>query len=261
MLNESFGMVQNASEHGFQIDQMLEFVHWVMAALFVGWSTFFLFTLFRFHQSKHPKADYYGVKSHASTHLEFTVIMVEAVLLLGFAIPIWGKRVNGIKPAENVERIRVVAEQFRWNFHYPGKDGVFGRAKPELISASNPLGLDYSDPAAKDDIVSSNELHLPLNKNVVLDITSKDVVHSFSLEAMRIGQDAIPGSNSPIWFKPIKAGTYELICGQLCGTSHYAMRALVIVDPPDAYEDWQKEMAQLNASAAPSAPAAPQQPK
>lgn len=249
MLNHFLGIVDNASEHGYQIDQMLEFVHWMMLALFVGWSTFFVFALVRFRKSKNPKADYHGVKSHTSTHLEFMVVLMEAVLLLGFAIPIWGKRVNGLKPTQNVERIRVIGEQFRWNFHYSGTDGTFGRQKSELVSASNPLGLDYSDPAAKDDIVSSNELHLPLAKDVVLDITSKDVVHSLSLPSMRIGQDAIPGMNSPIWFKPIKAGTYEIICGQLCGSGHYAMRATMVVDTPEAYADWQKEMHQLNANA------------
>ena len=257
MLTKLLGLVDNASEHGFQIDQMMEFVHWIMAILFIGWGTFFVFTLIRFHRSRNPKADYHGVRSHASSHLEFMVVLAEAVLLLGFAIPIWGKRVNGPRPTENVERIRVVAEQFRWNFHYSGSDGQFGRQAAKFVSASNPLGLDPSDPAGRDDLVSSNELHLPLNKSVVLDITSKDVIHSFSLHAMRIGQDAIPGTTSPIWFRPIKAGTYELVCAQLCGSGHYAMRATVVVDPPGAYADWLKEMQQLKASTAPAAGTAP----
>ena len=253
MLTKLLGLIDNASEHGFQIDQMMEFVHWLMAVLFIGWGTFFVYTLIRFRKSRNPKADYHGVRSHTSSHLEFMVVLAEAVLLLGFAIPIWGKRVNGPRPTENVERIRVVAEQFRWNFHYPGPDGVFGRQKPELVSASNPLGLDPTDPAGKDDIVSSNELHLPLYKNVILDLTSKDVIHSFALHAMRIGQDAIPGTESPIWFRPIKGGNYEVVCAQLCGSGHYAMRASVSVDPPEAYSDWLKEMQQLRASSMPAA--------
>lgn len=248
MWTRLLGIVDNASEHGFQIDEMMNVVHWVMALLFIGWGTFFVFTLIRFRKARNPKADYHGARSHASSHLEFTVVLAEAVLLLGFAIPMWARRANGPPPAQNAERIRVVAEQFRWNFHYPGPDGKFGRQRADLISALNPLGIDPADEAGKDDFVSSNEVHLPLNKDVILDITSKDVIHSFALHPMRIGQDAIPGTSSPVWFRPIKSGEYELVCGQLCGSGHYAMRAAVVVDPPDAYADWLKEMRQLKAA-------------
>jgi len=262
MLNKLLGIVENASEHGHQVDQMLEFVHWIMLTLFVGWSIFFFVTLFRFHKSRRPRADYHGVKSKASTHIEFMVVLVESVFLLGFGIPLWGKRVNGPKPNEEVERVRVVAEQFKWNFHYPGEDGVFGRRKAELVSAANPLGIDYTDPSAKDDIVSVNEIHLPVNRNVILEISSKDVIHSLSLQYMRIGQDATPGLVSPIWFKPIRLGTFEIICGQLCGTSHYAMRGDMVIDTADDFAAWKKEKIELagGGAAAPApvpAPAAP----
>ena len=181
------------------------------------------------------------------------VVLAEAVLLLGFAIPIWGKRVNGPRPTENAERIRVVAEQFLWNFHYSGPDGKFGRQDAKFVSTANPLGLDPADPGGKDDVVSRNELHLPLGKSVILDITSKDVIHSFSLHSMRIGQDAIPGNTSPIWFRPIKAGTYELVCAQLCGSGHYAMRATVVVDTAKDYAEWLKGLEELKGSAVPAA--------
>ncbi len=255
MLNKLLGMPLNASEHGFQVDQMLEFVHWIMLVLFVGWSTFFIFTLIRFHKSRNPKADYHGVKSKASTHIEFMVVLVESVFLLGFGIPLWGKRVNGPKPeGGDVERVRVVAEQYKWNFHYPGADGVIGRRKTELVSASNPVGLDYTDPAAKDDIVTANEMHLPVNKDVILEISSKDVIHSLSLQFMRIGQDATPGLVSPIWFKPVRTGEFEIICGQLCGYGHYLMRGNMVIDSAEDYQAWLKEKA-ANAGA-PAAPAA-----
>jgi cytochrome c oxidase subunit 2 len=247
MLNELGGIYPNASEHGYLIDNMLEFCHWFMLLLFVGWSSFFAFTLIRFHKSRNPKANYTGVKSHFSSHIEFSVVLIEAVLLLGFALPLWGRRVNEF-PKDNAITVKVVAQQFLWNFHYPGRDGVFGRADVNLVSASNPLGLDRTDPAAKDDITTAGELHLPVNRNVILEITSKDVIHSFSLQAMRIGQDAIPGLKAPIWFKPVKVGEYELICGQLCGNGHYSMKASVKVESQQDYDAWLKEMAQLNGS-------------
>ena len=100
LINEFLGQPPNASSHGYQIDHILEFCHWFMAALFVGWSAFFIYVLLRFRKSRHPVADHAGVRSHVSTHLEFSVVMIEAVLLLGFAIPLWAKRVNEFPPGK-----------------------------------------------------------------------------------------------------------------------------------------------------------------
>src|SRR5215475_15901781 len=81
LINEFLGQPPNASEHGYQIDHILEFAHWFMGALFVGWSVFFVFVLIRFRKSRHPKADHHGVRSAISTHLEFSCVLIEAVLL------------------------------------------------------------------------------------------------------------------------------------------------------------------------------------
>jgi len=250
MLNKLLGIVENVTEHGFQMDQMLEFVHWVMAILFVGWSIFFIVSLIRFHKSRNPKADYHGVRSKASTHIELMVVLAESVFLLGFGIPLWGKQVYGPKPEQNAERIRVVAEQYKWNFHYMGEDGVFGRQKIEFITAANPLGIDPSDPNGKDDIISVNEMHVEVDRPVIAEISSKDVIHSFTPPYLRVGQDATPGMVSPVWFKPIKTGSYELVCGQLCGTGHYAMRGVIMIDTHEDYAEWKKEMVQLRSQSA-----------
>src|SRR4030095_2353557 len=120
ILNEWMGLLPNASEHGYLADHMLEFCHWFMLLLFVGWVTFFLFTIVRFHRSRNPRASYHGVKSKASAHLEFTVVLVEAVLLLGFALPLWHQRVAPEQwpDKDRALRVRAVGEQFQWNFHY-----------------------------------------------------------------------------------------------------------------------------------------------
>src|SRR5256885_15523288 len=89
LINEFLGQPPNASSHGYQIDHILEFCHWFMAALFFGWSAFFIFVLIRFRKRRQPTADHAGVRSGISTHLEFSVVLIEAVLLLGFAIPLW----------------------------------------------------------------------------------------------------------------------------------------------------------------------------
>ncbi len=246
-LNKAMGIVPNASEHGYAVDHLLEFCHWFMGALFVGWSLYFLYTIWRFHKSRHPKADYHGVQSKASAHLEFSVVLIEAVLLLGFALPLWGKRVNGEQFPPDTEAIRVhaVAEQFAWNFHYPGADGIFGRQSALLVSASNPLGLDATDTAGKDDLISKNELHLVNGKPAIIEITSKDVIHGLQLQNMRMSQDAIPGSRIPMWFRPVRAGEYEIVCSQLCGAGHYAMRAVMKVETQADFDAWQKEQLSL----------------
>src|ERR1051326_885205 len=199
LINELIGLPPNASEHGFQIDHIIEFAHWFMAALFVGWSAFFVYVLLRFRRSKHPVADHEGVKSAISTHLEFAVVLIEAVMLIGFAIPLWAKRVNSFPDDKDAIIVHAVGQQFNWNFHLPGPDGAFGRRNIELVSNSNPLGLDQSDPAAKDDLVVTGTLHVPKDRAVIVELSSKDVIHNFALPSMRIAQDAIPGSVVTIW--------------------------------------------------------------
>jgi cytochrome c oxidase subunit 2 len=118
------------------------------------------------------------------------------------------------------------------------------------------MGLDPNDPAGKDDLVTVGELHVPVNRPVIVELSSKDVIHDFFLPSMRIGADAIPGSRIPLWFTPIKTGTYEVICAQLCGLGHYSMKGTLVVDTPEEYQSWLKERAEL-AGGAQGAPPAP----
>lgn len=193
-----------ASAHAAEIDHMTAIIHWLMFALFVGWGAFFTYVLFRFRRSKQSKAQYAGVKTHASSYLEVAVAVIEGVLIIGFAVPLWAKRVNAFPPEKDATVVRVVAEQFAWNVHYPGTDGVFGRTDIKLITAANPLGLDRTDPYANDDITTINQLNLPVGKPVVLYLSSKDVIHSFGVTYLRVKQDAIPGERIPLWFTPTK---------------------------------------------------------
>src|SRR3954465_13201454 len=168
LLNELIGLPPNASEHGYQIDHIIEFSHWFMGALFVGWSAFFIYVLLRFRRSKHPVADHEGVKSAISTHLEFAVVLIEAVLLIGFAIPLWAKRVNSFPEDKDAIIVHAIGQQFNWNFHMPGPDGVFGRRDVALVSNNNPLGLDASVSAAKDDITAGVDVDDPKDRPVII---------------------------------------------------------------------------------------------
>ncbi|MEI6870902.1 MAG: hypothetical protein WCL08_01335 [Verrucomicrobiota bacterium] len=241
MLNKWMGIVPNASEHGRSVEHMLEMCHWFMLLLFVCWGTFFLISVYKFNMSRNPRADYHGVRSHASSHAEVAVVLIEAALLLGFAVPLWGRRVVDIPDQSEAMRVRAIGEQYAWNFHYAGADGVFGRQNTIFVTPANPLGLDPTDPAGADDFVSKNELHVVNQRPVVLEISSKDVIHAVSIPHMRIAQDAIPGTRVPMWFRPIRAGKYEIVCAQLCGAGHYAMRSHIFVEKQDAFDAFQKE--------------------
>ena len=241
-LQKLFFLPINASAHGHEIDFSIYLVHIFMAVLAVGWGIFFIFCLIRFRKGANPKADYTGVKSHISTWLEVGVIVFEAILLIGFSIPFWTKQVAALPDRPDQIEVKVVAEQYAWNVHYPGPDGVFGKASFDFYNKqSNPLGLDPDDPNGKDDFTTINQLHLPIGKPAVIHLTSRDVIHSFSLPVMRVKQDVIPGMSIPTWFTPTKTGRFEIACAQLCGLGHYRMRGFLIIDSQEDYDAWLAE--------------------
>jgi cytochrome c oxidase subunit 2 len=235
MLN-FLGLPVAASQHAPDVDSLIVVVHWLMFVLFIGWGAFFLFVLFRFRKGANPRADYHGAKGKISKMLEIGIVVVEAILLVFFAIPAWARRVSNFPPESGATVVRVVGEQFAWNVHYPGPDGKFGRTDISLMAADNPLGLDRSDPAAKDDITTINQLTLPVDKPVLVHLSSKDVIHSFGLYEMRVKQDAVPGLDIPVWFIPNRIGDYEIACSQLCGLGHYRMRGFVNIRSQADYE-------------------------
>jgi cytochrome c oxidase subunit 2 len=179
------------------------------------------------------------------------VAVVEAVLLIGFAIPLWATRVEAMPPENEALVVQVTGEQFAWNIHYPGPDRVFGRTDITLLDLqSNPLGLDRSDPAAMDDVTTVNQLYLPVNQPVIVRLRSKEVIHSFGVPEFRVKQDAIPGLTIPIWFIPtvttadMRSQTgnpqfqYEIACAQLCGLGHARMRGFVTIQTAGEFQAW-----------------------
>ena len=245
-LMESLGIAPNASLHGYAIDSMLEMLHWFMLILFVGWGSFYAYTLWRFQRKKSPRANYVGTTSHLPTKLEGGVLVLEIVLLMAFAAPIWANRVAQFPTGPDVIHLRVVGQQFLWNYQYAGPSGKFGKTNINLVSASNQLGLDRNDPDAADDVIAMNEMHLPVNKPCIIDVMSKDVIHDFCIPNMRVAQDAIPGSIIPLWFVPVKTGTYEIVCAQLCGNGHSAMKGTLVVESEADYKKWFDDTAKLS---------------
>ena len=253
-MTEWLGLPPLAATHGGQIDSLIGWTHLFMLILFVGWGGFFTYCLIRFRRSRNPVADYQGSTSHTSSYLEGGVLIVEMILLFAFSIPLWAQRVDHIPPQRDALLVQVTGEQFAWNVHYAGDDGVFGRTDIKLLDLqSNPLGLDRTDPAAKDDVTTLNQLYLPVNKPVIVRLRSKDVIHSFGVPEFRVKQDAIPGLTIPIWFIPNvttaemrnRTGKaefqYEIACAQLCGLGHARMRGFVTVQTAEEFQKWMAE--------------------
>ena len=235
---------ENFSQHGEQVDHMNAVVHWLALILFIGWTSYFVIVLYKFWHKRNPVPSYSGVKNHVTTHLEIGVVIIEAIFLLGCAFPLWADRTDTfdriLANDPDAPRVRVIGQQYRWTNHYPGNDGIFGRTDNTLISGDNSLGQDPSDPNGDDDFTSTTMLRLPVNRDCILQVTSKDVIHNFAIVPMRIQQDCIPGKEVPMWFKPIKEMETYVVCAQLCGESHANMKGNMEVINADEYYAWAK---------------------
>ena len=254
------GLPINMSVQGAAIDEINAIVHWLMLVLFLGWGIFFIVSLVKFRASKNAKADYVGVKSHLSSLLEAVVAVIEIVILFGFGFPIWAARVTDVPSTYESVHLRVVAQQFAWNFHYPGPDGKFGKTRADLVNEQeNPVGLDRSSDNAADDFYTVNQLHVPVNKKIRIDLSSLDVIHSFTLPELRVKQDAIPGMVIPVHFTATMTSdeflkttigtkregkSLEVTCAQLCGLGHYRMRGFFTVHDDEGYQAWLDEQAE-----------------
>jgi cytochrome c oxidase subunit 2 len=174
--------------------------------------------------------------THGSNRLEVLWTVVTAVIFIGLAVmgqTVWASLRLNDAPAGSFQ-VEVVAQQFAWNFHYAGKDGILGRTKPTLIddSSLNFIGLDDTDANAADDSVVSS-LAVPVNRPVELILRSKDVIHSFWVPPLRFKQDLVPGMSIRVHFTANKVGKYELACAELCGQLHFKMKSYMLVLPED----------------------------
>jgi cytochrome c oxidase subunit II len=144
--------------------------------------------------------------------------------------------------AAGEETIEVDAHQFAWSFRYPGPDGRFGRTAIEFISdaGGNPVGIDPKDPTGEDDIVTAS-LRIPAQRNVLLLLHSRDVIHDFFVRELRTKQDIVPGMEIPLELRVETPGTYEIACAELCGLGHSQMRSVLIVMPADEYDQWKRQ--------------------
>lgn len=235
-----------ASAHAAELDAVLAAIHWHVLILLVAWSAFFIYVLVRFRRGRQPLARRESLGWLLPALAIGAVIAGDVVVLATSALPAWYRRTAEPPATAEPLEVRVVAEQYAWNIHYPGPDGRFGPTGAAFIGAANPLGIDRSHPDARDDIGLLNVLTLPLGRTVIVHLSSRDVVHSFSLPEMRVKQDTVPGMVTRTWFTPTAIGRWDIACSQLCGLGHYRMRGEYAVLGPEDWERWlQDELAYL----------------
>jgi len=181
--------------------------------------------------------------SHGNTKLEIIWTILTAVLFIGLNLmgsSVWASQRFDAAEAGAVQ-VEVTGMQFAWYFRYPGPDGKFGATSPKLMDPSAgseaAVGLDTSDAAAKDDVVTGT-MYLPVNRQVDLRLRAVDVIHSFFVPNMRFKQDAVPGLEIHMHFTPTEIGDYEIACAELCGLGHYKMHGMLKVVSQEDFDKW-----------------------
>lgn len=235
-----------ASNWGY-VDNTIIITFWITGVVFIAIVFFMAYCVFRYRHQKGRRAAY----EPENKKLEWWLTGVTTVGVAGMLTPglfVWHQFVT--VPDEAAE-FEVVAQQWLFTFRLPGEDGVLGTSDSRQISAENPFGLNPGDPAGQDDVlIDSDELHIPLGKPVKVLLRSIDVLHDFYVPEFRAKMDMVPGTVTYYWFTPIRTGTFDVLCFELCGVGHYAMRARVVVDEEGAYQAWLAEQPTFSQSLA-----------
>ena len=232
------------------VDVTMDITFYVTGFVFVAVNLFMAYCVIKFRYKKDARATYEPENKKLEYWLTgLTAVGVAAMLTPGLFV--WAKFVDVPEEAHIVE---AVGQQWHWTYRYPGEDGKLGEVDAQRISHENPFGIDPEDPNGQDDIIVYNpEAHIPLDKPVKFLLRSKDVLHNFTVAQFRVKMDLVPGMNTFLWLTPTKPGRYELLCEELCGIGHFAMRGAVVVDEQDDFDTWlaqQPTFAEQNARVA-----------
>jgi cytochrome c oxidase subunit 2 len=218
-----------------RMDETVHVTFWVTGTVFVAVNLFMAWAVWRYRHRKGQKAHYEPENKKLEWWLTIiTSVGIAAMLAPGLAV--WAKFVTVPDDASEVE---VVGQQWNWSYRFPGRDGKLGTTDFKLISVENPFGMKADDPVGQDDVlISSPELHLPLDKPVKMLLRSKDVNHQYAVPQFRVKMDMVPGMVTYFWFTPTRTGEFDALCEQLCGMAHFAMRGRVVVDEQDKFDQW-----------------------
>src|SRR6202051_1748408 len=215
------------------MDDTVNLTFVVTGAVFIAVNLFMAYCIVRYRHRKGLKAHY----EPENKKLEWWLTIVTSVGIAAMLAPgllVWAKFVTVPTGASEIE---VVGQQWNFTYRFPGKDGVFGTTNIRLASPENPFAIDPSDPKGQDDVVVSGpELHLPVGKPVKILLRAKDVLHQFAVPQFRVKMDMVPGMVTYFWLTPTRTGRFDVLCEQLCGMAHFAMRGRVVVDEESAFQ-------------------------
>ena len=229
------------------IDTTIGITFWVTGSVFVAVSLFMAWAVVRYRHREGGRATY----QPESKKLEWWLLVLTAggvAAMLAPGLLVWA---DVIHVPQNARVVEVMAQQWHWGYRLPGKDGKLGTVDSRFVTDANPFGMNPADGHGADDVlVASPELHVPLGQPVKLLLRSKDVLHNFSIAQIRVKMDMVPGLVTYVWFTPTRTGSFDLLCEELCGIGHFAMRGRLVVDEPAEYQAWldrQSTFAQVGA--------------
>lgn len=230
----------SASSYSDAHDQLFIIVYYIGVGIFLLVNSILVYFVWHYRHKPGVKGYHY----HGNNIVEFTWTLLPTILFAGLGLysdEMWKVMKYPSKiPTPDIE-IDVVGQAFAWSVRYPGADGLLGKRSAKYRTASNLFGIEPNDVHGKDDIVLTGEFNLPINKNVIVHLSSVDVLHSFFVPPFRIKQDAVPGAWIDMWFNGTKVGKYEIACAELCGSGHYAMRGVVNMQSDLDFNKWMNE--------------------
>ena len=220
------------------IDTTIIITFWITGLVYVAVILFTAYCIYRFRYQENRRAVY----EPENNKLEWGLTIATSLGVAGLLAPgliVWQKFIT---VPENASVVEVVGQQWQWSYRYPGKDKKLGTTNARFVSEDNPLGINPRDPRGQDDIaIEGGELHVPIGKPIKLEMRSLDVLHDFYVPQFRAKMDMVPGMITYFWFTPTKTGSYEILCAELCGLGHHAMRGEVIVENETTYQKWIQE--------------------
>ena len=246
---DTWPLPDTITAHARQVDAQYRLTLWVTGVIFLLAHGALGYAVFKFGGKRSKAAAH--IRGNQRWELLWTVaatVLFVGLTFMGYAV--WAEarftEAASRPPDEDRLIVEVVGQQFVWNMRYPGPDGKFGPTKIELIDdfLGNPLGVDRDHPDGKDDIIVPR-MAVPVNRQVELQLKSKDVLHNYFVPELRIKLDTVPGITGTLRFTPDKTGTYEIVCSELCGLGHYKMRSFLDVKTAEEYEQWLVEQAEF----------------
>ena len=212
--------IPNAASYGEDIDFVIVLVTVIVGAWFILSEVVFFYFIFRFSRKRNPRAQYVTGETEAEKKwikIPHKLILVCDVVILYYAIIVWYDVKQTLPYEDDMQKIRIIAQQWAWTFVHPGIDGE----------------LDTPD-----DIVTVDKLHLMNDTMYHFELQSKDVLHSLGIPVFRLTQDIIPGRTIDGWFKPILEGEWDIQCRELCGIGHGLMPARIVIESKEAHVAW-----------------------